>query len=129
MANEILAMGPKMFIVNPMLRLVSLTSVLLMNYLPSVLACEGCKEPSNVAGDSGVAGISASFSWSVIFMIGMLALLMTGMLFMISRSCRQLAMQHSHVTSTMPRPHEPAFGARRPVFATWHGAKLSPEIS
>src|SRR5271155_213117 len=98
MADEILAMRTKMFIVNPMLRFVSVASVLLMNYLPSVLACEGGKEPSSGAGDSGVTGISASFSWSVIFMIGMLAFLLTGMLFMIIRSCKQLAAQHSPVT-------------------------------
>jgi hypothetical protein len=114
-----------------MLRLVSLTGVLLMNYLPSVLACEGCKEPSSVAGDSGVGGIGASFSWSVIFMLGMLAFLLTGMMFMIIRSCKQLAAQHSPVTGVMPEPvrRESAFGAKRPVFAAWHGAKLSPEIS
>ena len=114
-----------------MLRVVSLTSVLLMNYLPSVLACEGCKEPSSVAGDSGVGGIGASFSWSVIFMIGMLSVLLTGMLFMIVRSCKQLAAQHSSVTGTIPQPvgRESPLAIRRPVFAAWRGAKLSPEIS
>ena len=74
-----------------MLRLVALTSVLLINYLPSVLACDGCKEPSSVAGGSGVGGISASFSWSVVFMLGVLGFLLTGMLFMIIQSCKQLA--------------------------------------
>jgi hypothetical protein len=81
-----------------MLRFLSLLGASLMSYAPSLLACEGCKEPSNVAGDAGVAGISASFSWSVIFMLGMLAFLLTGMLFMIIRSCKQLAEQQNQVS-------------------------------
>ena len=80
-----------------MLRLLWLLSALLMNYVPSLVACEGCKEPANVIGASGVAGIGASFSWSVLFMIGMLAFLMSGMVFMMIRSCRQLAAQHQRI--------------------------------
>jgi hypothetical protein len=76
-----------------MIRLVSLFAALSMSYLPSLMACEGCKEPSNVAGDSGVAGISASFSWSVLFMICMLGLLMSCLIVMMVRSCKQLAQQ------------------------------------
>jgi hypothetical protein len=83
----------------PMLRYLSLLGVLLISYAPSVLACEGCKEPSNVAGDAGVGGISASFSWSVVFMLGMLAFLLTGMLFMIVRSCKQLAERQNQVSN------------------------------
>jgi hypothetical protein len=82
-----------------MVRFVFLLAGLSMSYLPSLLACEGCKEPSNVAGDGGVAGISASFSWSVIFMLGMLAFLLTGMLFMIMRSCKQLAEQQNQASN------------------------------
>ena len=82
-----------------MLRYLSLLGVLLISYAPSVLACEGCKEPSNVAGDAGVGGISASFSWSVVFMLGMLAFLLTGMLFMIVRSCKQLAERQNQVNN------------------------------
>ena len=78
-----------------MLRFLSLVAVLVMSYLPSLVACEGCKEPSNVAGDSGVAGISASFSWSVVFMLGVLAFLLTGMVLMMVRSCKQLAEQQN----------------------------------
>ena len=85
-----------------MLRFLSLLGASLVSYAPSLLACEGCKEPSNVAGDAGVAGISASFSWSVVFMLGMLAFLLTGMLFMIMRSCKQLAEQQNQV-SKAPR--------------------------
>jgi hypothetical protein len=80
-----------------MLRLQWLLSALLLSYVPSLFACEGCKEPSNVTGASGVGGIGASFSWSVLFMIGMLALLISGMVFMMIRSCRQLAAQHQRV--------------------------------
>ena len=78
-----------------MLRFFSLVAALLMSYLPSLVACEGCKEPSNVAGDSGVAGISASFSWSVVFMLAVLAFLLTGMVLMMVRSCKQLAEQQN----------------------------------
>jgi len=80
-----------------MLRLLWLLSALLMSYVPSLVACEGCKEPSNVIGASGVGGIGASFSWSVLFMIGMLAFLMSGVVLMMVRSCRQLADQRQRV--------------------------------
>jgi hypothetical protein len=70
---------------------------LLLSYGPSLMACEGCKEPSNVIGDSGVGGISASFSWSVVFMLGMLSFLLCGMVRMMIRSCRQLAEQRQRV--------------------------------
>ena len=80
-----------------MLRFFFLLGALLMSYVPSLLACEGCKEPSNVIGASGVGGISASFSWSVLFMIGMLAFLVSGMVVMMIRSCRQLAAQRQRL--------------------------------
>ena len=76
-----------------MFRFASLLIALSMSYVPSLLACEGCKEPSNVAGDSGVAGISASFSWSVLFMICMLGILLSCLIVMMIRSCKQLAQQ------------------------------------
>jgi hypothetical protein len=85
-----------------MRRLFFLLSALLIGNLPSLMACEGCKEPSNVAGDSGVAGISASFSWSVVFMLGMLTFLLTGMVLMMVRSCKQLAEQQ-HPAATPER--------------------------
>ena len=80
-----------------MLRLFSLLAALLMNYVPALVACEGCKEPSSVSGASGVGGIGASFSWSVLFMIGMLAFLISGMVLMMIRSCRQLAAQRQRI--------------------------------
>jgi hypothetical protein len=76
-----------------MLRLLSMISALLLSYGPSLMACEGCKEPANVIGDSGVGGISAGFSWSVVFMLGMLTVLLCGMVRMMIRSSRQLAEQ------------------------------------
>jgi hypothetical protein len=114
-----------------MVRLMSVAGVLLMSYIPSLLACEGCKEPSNVAGDSGVGGISASFSWSVIFMLGMVAFLLTGMLFMIIRSCKELAAQQNPVAEAIPEStgRRVRFIVWRPLFALWRGAKMSPEIS
>ena len=44
-----------------MLRLLWLISALLMSSLPSLVACEGCKEPSNVIGASGVGGLERAF--------------------------------------------------------------------
>jgi hypothetical protein len=61
---------------------------------PSVLACEGCKEPTNVAGGGGVDGISAGFSGSVVFMLGVVGALLGGFVWMIARSCRQLESSH-----------------------------------
>jgi hypothetical protein len=78
-----------------MLRFLSMIGALMLSYGPSLVACEGCKEPSNVIGDSGVGGISASFSWSVVFMLGMLAFLITSMVRMMIRSSRQLAEQQA----------------------------------
>jgi hypothetical protein len=73
-----------------MQRAVFLCGLFWMNLLPSLLACEGCKEPSNVAGASGVSGISAGFSWSVLFMLFSVASIIGGMTLMIVRSCRKL---------------------------------------
>jgi hypothetical protein len=58
--------------------------------LPAAYACPGCKEPSSVAGASGVNGISLGFSLSVVFMLGMIGTLLGGMLYMIVKTCRQL---------------------------------------
>jgi hypothetical protein len=80
-----------------MVRFLSLLSMVLMCYAPSLLACEGCKEAYDVTGASGVGGIGASFSWSVLFMVGMLAFLISGLVFMMVRSCKQLAAQRQHV--------------------------------
>jgi hypothetical protein len=91
-----------------MLRFLSMMSALLLTYMPSLMACEGCKEPSNVAGDSGVGGISASFSWSVVFMLGMLSFLICGMIRMMIRSCRQLAEQRQHYGDGVSEAHRVA---------------------
>jgi hypothetical protein len=105
-------------------RFLSLLAALLMSNMPSLLACEGCKEPSNVAGDSGVAGISASFSWSVIFMIGMVAFLLTGMVLMMVRSCKQLAEQR-HPAATAPSAD---FGRRRSALSVPQYASGVPAV-
>src|SRR5258707_14013351 len=47
--------------------LASLIGAVLAN-APAVMACESCKEPSSVAGNGGVGGISFGFSASGIFM-------------------------------------------------------------
>jgi len=73
--------------------LASLIGTFLMN-APSVMACEGCKEPSSVAGSGGVDGISLGFSASVIFMLTVVGLILTGFIWMMARSCRQLDAAH-----------------------------------
>jgi hypothetical protein len=78
-----------------MSRYLALCFLFMTSFVPSLFACEGCKEPSSVAGSSGVNGIGAGFSWSVIFMIGMISLLVAGMIVMIVRACKQLEAQQS----------------------------------
>jgi hypothetical protein len=114
-----------------MFRLVSLAGLLLLNNLPSLLACEGCKEPSNVAGQSGVAGISASFSWSVLFMLTVVASLLTGLVFMMVRSCRQLAAQHESTGAPLPVASRVPVPVRRLSVPGWRGirARLFPQVS
>jgi hypothetical protein len=67
----------------------TVTALLLAN-LPAAFACPGCKEPSSVAGDAGVSGISLGFSVSVLFMLGMIGTILGGMLCMIVRTCKHL---------------------------------------
>jgi hypothetical protein len=114
-----------------MFRLVSLAGIVLLNDLPSLFACEGCKEPSNVAGQSGVAGISASFSWSVLFMLGVTAFLLTGLILMMVRSCKQLAIQHNSNGAPLPVVRHAPVPARRLSVPDWPDIrrKLSPQIS
>jgi hypothetical protein len=66
----------------------------IMANAPAAMACEGCKEPSSVAGNGGVDGISLGFSASVIFMLIMVGSILSGFAWMISRSCRQLDEAH-----------------------------------
>lgn len=82
-----------------MVRFLSLLSALSLGFVPSLLACPGCKEPSVVVGDGGVSGISAGFSLSVLFMIGFVIFLLTGLTFMIVRSCKQLDAKHRMVSA------------------------------
>jgi hypothetical protein len=111
-----------------MFRLISLAGVVFLGHLPSLLACEGCKEPSNVAGQSGVAGIGASFSWSVLFMLGMLAFLLTGMVLMMVQSCKQLAAQHNPNGAHVARGTAD-FSVRRAVLQVWRGRGMRPKLS
>jgi hypothetical protein len=73
--------------------LASLIGAVLAN-APAVMACEGCKEPSSVAGNGGVDGTSFGFSASVIFMLAMVGTLLGGFFWMAARSCRQLEAAH-----------------------------------
>jgi len=70
---------------------------------PSLLACEGCKEPSSVAGSGGVTGIGAGFSGSVLFMLAMIAGILGGMIWMIVQSCRQLQPNQAVVSRSTTR--------------------------
>jgi hypothetical protein len=77
---------------------------LLLANLPMAFACEGCKEPSSVAGASGVNGVSLGFSVSVMFMLGMVATLVGGMLYMIVRACKQLDARTGTVSVAKSQP-------------------------
>lgn len=79
-------------------------AMLLLTNLPAVFACEGCKEPSSVAGASGVNGVSLGFSVSVMFMLGMVATLVGGMLCMIVRTCKQLDARSVAVPAAKSQP-------------------------
>jgi len=70
---------------------------------PTLLACEGCKEPSSVAGSGGVTGIGAGFSGSVLFMLAMIAGLLGGMIWMIAQNCRQLQSSHAVISRSTTR--------------------------
>jgi hypothetical protein len=114
-----------------MYRLISVAGVVFLGHLPSLFACEGCKEPSNVAGQSGVAGISASFSWSVLFMLGVTAFLLTGLVLMMVRSCKQLAAQHNPNGKSLSIAGHAPVPVRRLSVPGWRGIrrKLSPQAS
>jgi hypothetical protein len=107
-----------------MLRFLSMIGALMLSYGPSLMACEGCKEPSNVIGDSGVGGISASFSWSVVFMLGMLAFLLCGMVRMMIRSSRQLAAHQAQVGRSTGYGGEVTSEPRFPEFASEAGLQV-----
>jgi hypothetical protein len=81
-----------------MLRVLFLGTSLVLSYIPAVFACEGCKEPSSVTGASGVDGISAGFSWSVIFMLGAVGSVLGGLVWMMVRSCKQLSAEQEGVS-------------------------------
>jgi hypothetical protein len=104
---------------NAMSRLLSLTAVAFFVNLPSLLACEGCKEPSSVAGQSGVAGISASFSWSVLFMLGVVTVLLTGMVLMMIRSCKELAAQQNPEAVPVEPANDLLVTFRRACTGSW----------
>jgi hypothetical protein len=75
------------------LLLASVLGAVLAN-APAVMACEGCKEPSSVAGNGGVDGISFGYSASVIFMLAMVGSILSVFAWMMARSCRQLDEAH-----------------------------------
>ena len=62
----------------------------------SVMACPGCKDPASVTGlplssaQKSVELVNAGFSWSVIFLLGVPALLVGGIGAFIVKTCRRL---------------------------------------
>lgn len=59
-------------------------------------ACVGCREPGadTVARESQTVMAGLAFSWSVLFMLGFVLLMMGGMSFYIWQTCRRLAQQN-----------------------------------
>ena len=62
----------------------------------SVMACPGCKDPASVTGvtmdtaQKSVALVNAGFSWSVLFLLAVPALLIGGIGAFIVKTCRRL---------------------------------------
>jgi hypothetical protein len=62
----------------------------------SVTACPGCKDPASVttvaldAGQRSVALVNAGFSWSVLFLLAVPALLVGGIGAFTVKTCRRL---------------------------------------
>ncbi len=75
-------------------RLLPFSLLYFLSSVSSVIACEGCKEPSSVNGASGIDGISTGFSVSVLFMLAMVASILGGLLWMIVRYCKALDSAH-----------------------------------
>ena len=76
----------------------------LFSSLPAAFACPGCKEPSSVAGQAGVTGVSLGFSASVLFMLGVIATVAGSLIYMIVRTCRQLEGKANGLAGTRPQP-------------------------
>lgn len=59
-------------------------------------ACVGCREPGSdtVARESQTVMAGLAFSWSVLFMLGFVLLMVGGMSFYIWQTCRRLAREN-----------------------------------
>jgi hypothetical protein len=59
-------------------------------------ACVGCREPGSdtVAKESPTVMAGLAFSWSVLFMLGFVLLMVGGMSFYIWQTCRRLAREN-----------------------------------
>ncbi len=59
-------------------------------------ACVGCREPGadTVARESKTVMAGLAFSWSVLFMLGFVLLMVFGMSFYIWQTCRRLALEN-----------------------------------
>lgn len=61
-----------------------------------VQACVGCREPGTLTleHESSTVLAGMAFSWSVLFMLGFVMMIVFGMSFYIWRTCRQLDQRH-----------------------------------
>jgi len=59
-------------------------------------ACVGCREPGadTVASESKTVMAGLAFSWSVLFMLGFVLLMVCGMSYYIWQTCRRLAREN-----------------------------------
>ena len=59
-------------------------------------ACVGCREPGTdtAARESQTVMAGLAFSWSVLFMLGFVLLMVSGMSFYIWQTCRRLAREN-----------------------------------
>jgi len=65
---------------------------LILCHAPSALACVGCREPGaqTLAKESPTVLAGAAFSWSVLFMLAFVMLIVIGMSVYIWHTCRHL---------------------------------------
>jgi heme/copper-type cytochrome/quinol oxidase subunit 2 len=72
--------------------LTALLTAFALTGIQSVFACEGCRVPNPSEPATIQAGIG--LSWSVLFMLVVVAVILSGMTWFITKTCRQVDRQN-----------------------------------
>lgn len=63
--------------------------------VPSLLACNGCRNPGEAMGEEpGTVMAGIAFSWSIMFMLVVVMLVVAGLTVYIARTCRRVDLEH-----------------------------------